>query len=408
MIIYDSNEKIVCKSSNVLDILSHNVYHNRNLKDRNLIQSLGAGKDNELQLFIDWFDALNKVNEVNKCFGTDPLELTTGIYLWYKHYTKYRTPEQAYDKEIKWRHLDKNGAFMRQRKEPMLEHRFCPVTQYEALCGKIIREGQMVENKRTGKKCLTIINADMVYDVGANEFPLVTTRKSYYKAAIAELLGYLRGYNSAKQFREIGCNTWNANANENPAWLDNPYREGDDDMGRVYGVQGRYWINQELEFFDQLEKVYNNLRNGIDDRGEIVTFYNPGEIEMGCLRPCMHTHTFSIIGDTLHLTSYQRSCDVPLGLNFNQVQVFVLLKIMAQITGLKPGKAYHKIINAHIYEDQLELMKVQLKREPLSLPTLDINPKIKTLEDIETWVSTDDFTVNGYNHWPELQYPFSV
>jgi thymidylate synthase len=281
--------------------------------------------------------------------------------------------------------------------------------QYLKLCRRIVDEGVWVENERTGKRCLSVINADLEYNVAANEFPLVTTRKSYWKAAIAELLGYLRGYNSAAQFRAIGCNTWNANANDNEAWLKNPHRKGEDDMGRVYGVQGRNWRNSEGQEFDQLRKIYNDLRNGIDDRGEILTFYNPGEFEMGCLRPCMHTHTFSLLGDTLYLTSSQRSCDVPLGQNFNQIQVFTLLALMAQITGHKPGKAYHKIVNAHIYEDQLELMRdVQLKRKPYPSPKLHINPEIKTLEDIETWVTLDDFSVEGYQYHDPIAYPFSV
>lgn len=281
--------------------------------------------------------------------------------------------------------------------------------QYLDLCRRIVDEGEWVENKRTGKRCLTIINADLEYNVAANEFPIVTTRKSYWKAAIAELLGYLRGYDNAAQFRAIGCNTWNANANDNESWLKNPYRKGEDDMGRVYGVQGRNWRNSEGKEFDQLRKIYDDLRNGIDDRGEILTFYNPGEFHMGCLRPCMHTHTFSLLGDTLYLTSSQRSCDVPLGQNFNQIQVFTLLALMAQITGHKAGKAYHKIVNAHIYEDQLDLMRdVQLKREPYPAPKLHINPKIKTLEDIETWVTLDDFEVEGYQYHEPIAYPFSV
>mgnify|MGYP000392129067 CR=1 FL=1 len=95
--------------------------------------------------------------------------------------------------------------------------------------------------------------------------------------------------------------------------------------------------------------------------------------------------------------------------NFNQIQVFTLLALMAQITGHKAGKAYHKIVNAHIYEDQLDLMRdVQLKREPYPAPKLHINPKIKTLEDIETWVTLDDFEVEGYQHHEAIAYPFSV
>ncbi len=281
--------------------------------------------------------------------------------------------------------------------------------QYLDLCNRIVNEGTWVENERTGKRCLTVINADLEYQVGENKFPLITTRKSYYKSAIAEFLGYIRGYDNAADFRALGTKTWDANANLNEAWLNNPYRKGEDDMGRVYGVQGRSWKTPEGNTIDQLKKVVDDLKRGVDDRAEIITFYNPGEFHMGCLRPCMHTHNFSLVGDTLHLTSYQRSCDVPLGLNFNQVQVFVFLALMARITGKKAGTAYHKIVNAHIYEDQLELMRdVQLKREPFPSPQLHINEKITSLEDLETWVSMDDFSVSGYECHDPIAYPFSV
>ncbi|MYM63482.1 thymidylate synthase [Pseudomaricurvus sp. HS19] len=281
--------------------------------------------------------------------------------------------------------------------------------QYLDLCQRIVDEGVWVENERTGKRCLTVINADLSYDVAANQFPLITTRKSYWKSAIAELLGYLRGYDNAADFRKLGTKTWDANANDNEVWLQSPFRKGEDDMGRVYGVQGRSWSKPDGGSVDQFAKLVHNLCNGIDDRGEILSFYNPGEFHMGCLRPCMHTHNFSLLGDTLYLTSYQRSCDVPLGLNFNQIQVFVLLALVAQITGHKPGQAYHKIVNAHIYEDQLELMRdVQLQREPFASPQLNINPDIRKLEDLETWVTMDDFEVVGYEHHDPINYPFSV
>lgn len=281
--------------------------------------------------------------------------------------------------------------------------------QYLSLCQRVIDQGVWVVNQRTGKKCLTVINADLTYDVANHEFPIITTRKSYWKAAIAELLGYLRGYDNAADFRALGTKSWDANANENEAWLSNPARKGPDDMGRVYGVQGRAWRRPDGSTLDQLQKIVSNLQQGIDDRGEILTFYNPGEFDLGCLRPCMHTHNFSLLGDTLYLTSYQRSCDVPLGLNFNQIQVFTLLALMAQITGKIPGLAYHKIVNAHIYEDQLELMRsVQLKRDPFPPPQLQINPAIKSLHDLESWVTLDDFEVIGYQHHEPIAYPFSV
>ena len=281
--------------------------------------------------------------------------------------------------------------------------------QYLDLAQRIIDEGTWIANSRTGKRCLTLINADLTYDVAGNKFPIITTRKSYWKAAIAELLGYVRGYDNAAQFRALGTKTWDANANENAVWLANPVRKGADDMGRVYGVQGRAWLKPNGGTFDQLQKIADDLSKGVDDRGEILSFYNPGEFDLGCLRPCMHTHTFSLLNDTLYLTSYQRSCDVPLGLNFNQIQVFTLLALMAQITGHKPGLAYHKIVNAHIYEDQLPLMRdVQLTREPFASPRLILNPDIKSLKDLETWVTMDDFEVQGYQHHDPIQYPFSV
>jgi thymidylate synthase len=282
------------------------------------------------------------------------------------------------------------------------------VQQYLDLCQRILYDGTWIENKRTNKKCLTIIDASLEYDVKNNKFPLITTRKSFWKSAIAELLGYLRGYDNAAQFRSLGCKTWDANANKTQAWLENPNRKGEDDMGRIYGIQGRSWKKPNGGYIDQLKKLVNNLSKGIDDRGEILTFYNPGEFDLGCLRPCMHTHTFSLLNNTLYLTSYQRSCDVPLGLTFNQVQCFVLLALISQITGKTAGKAFHKIVNAHIYEDQLDLLEnVQLKRKPYPSPQLNINPEIKTLNDLETWVTLNDFEVIGYQHHDPIKYPFS-
>lgn len=281
--------------------------------------------------------------------------------------------------------------------------------QYLNICRRLIKKGIWVENKRTGQRCLTIINADMQYDCSNFTLPVLTTKKTFYIPAIAEMTGYLRGYTSAADFRSIGCNTWNANANENEAWLKNPFRKGTDDMGRCYGAQGRDWRNPENKPIDQLLNVYNDLRQGIDNRSEIMTFMNPGERDRACLNSCMHTHTFSILEDKLYLTSYQRSCDIPLGVPFNMIQVAWLLMIMARITGLKPAIGYHKLVNVHVYENQLELLKEQLTRTPFSPPKIEINPKIKSLEDVETWMNpSKDFKLIGYKHHPSIPFPFSV
>ncbi|WP_434930279.1 thymidylate synthase [Shewanella sp. HL-SH5] len=281
--------------------------------------------------------------------------------------------------------------------------------QYLDLCQRIVDEGTWVNNERTNKRCLTVINADLSYDVANNQFPLVTTRKSFWKSAIAEIIGYMRGYQNAADFRALGTKTWDANANLNEAWLNNPNRKGEDDLGLIYGALGRAFPKPNGGHVDLLQGIVDDLSKGIDNRGEILTFLHPGAFDLGCLRPCMYEHHFSLLGDTLYLNSTQRSCDVPLGLNFNMVQVYVLLALMAQITGKKPGKAYHKIVNAHIYEDQLTPMRdIQLKREPLAVPKLIINPDIKSLKDIETWVTLEDFKVEGYEHHDAIQYPFAV
>lgn len=282
------------------------------------------------------------------------------------------------------------------------------MTQYIDLNKRIINEGVWLENERTGKRCKTVINHVMHHDVSKPEIPLDTTRQSYWKPAVAELIGYLRGYDNAADFRAIGSKTWDANANKTEAWLKNPVRKGPDDMGRVYGIHGRGWRKPDGGTVDQLAKLVNNLSKGIDDRGEILSFYNVGEFHLGCLRPCMHTHQFSLLGDQLFLTSMQRSTDVPLGLNFNEIQVVTLLRLIAQITGNKPASAMHVLVNNHIYEDQYDLMLEQVEREPFPEPTLEINPDIKSLRDLETWVTLDDFKVTGYQHHPAIKYPFSA
>lgn len=280
--------------------------------------------------------------------------------------------------------------------------------QYLNLLRKAYEEGEWIENERTGTSCKTIINYDMEYDCSSEQVPVVTTRKVGIKLPIAELLGYIRGYTDASDFEKIGTKTWYANANENASWLANPNRKGENDMGLVYGAVARNWPKPDGTTIDLISKVYNNLRQGKDDRGETITFWNPGLFEYGCLRPCLKEHTFSVVNGTLYLTSIQRSSDICLGTVANMVQVYVLLRLMAQITGLKPGKAFHKNINAHIYDNQYPLVHTQLERTPFAPPKLWINPEIKTLEDLETWVTVDDFKLIDYKHHERIDYPFSV
>lgn len=279
---------------------------------------------------------------------------------------------------------------------------------YLELGRKIVREGKWIENKRTGVRCLTIPRATLEYDVEKGEVPLITSRAYSPRIAIAELLGYIRGYDSAADFRALGTKTWDANANENKAWLANPNRKGQDDMGRVYGVQGRHWQGPSGEV-DQLRKIYDDLRNSIDDRGEILTFWNPGEFDLGCLRPCLYQHHFTLIHEELFLTSAQRSVDYCLGLVSNMPQCYLLLALMAQITGHQAKTAQHNMVNVHVYENQLPAVEELLARKPEPVrPQLVINKNIETLEDLETWVTVDDFKVVNYFSQPSIKIPFTV
>lgn len=283
-----------------------------------------------------------------------------------------------------------------------------PEIQYLNALRRIYEEGVDIPNERTGIACRTLINVDLEYDASTNKVPLITTRKAPTKLPIAELLGYIRGYTNAADFRKLGARSWDANANENEAWLNNPARKGEDDMGMVYGAVAHNWPTAYGGTINLFEKVYNNLRNGIDDRGEVVTFWNPTYFPLGCLRPCLHSYQFSLVGEDLYLNAFQRSADFPLGTCANMVQVYTFLRLMAQITNKNPKMAYHKNVNAHIYSNQLDLIPEQLSRTPLTPPTLEINPDIKTLDDVMTWVTTEDFRFDYPEYHPPINYPFAV
>lgn len=277
----------------------------------------------------------------------------------------------------------------------------------------IYENGTDLKNERTGQVCRTVINIDMTYDATTNKAPITTTRKPAPKLAIAELLGYIKGVTSAAQMRELGAKSWDANANENAAWLANPNRKGEDDLGLIYGAVAKGWpvVNPPAggkASLDLFHKVYNNLKKGVDDRGEIITFWNPGMFHLGCLRPCLYEHQFSLLGDDLYLNSTQRSADWALGTDANKLQVWVLLRLMAQITGKNPKLAFHRNVNCHIYGNQLDLVPTQLAREMLEEPTLDINPDIKTLADVEDWVTVDDFKITIPATHDPIKYPFAV
>lgn len=265
--------------------------------------------------------------------------------------------------------------------------------QYLSLMRNILENGELVYNTRTKSNCLTLLNQQIKF----SEFPLVTTRKSYWKQAILEMICYIRCYVHLDQFHKLGVRTWDANA---AAW-NSPDKTDDGEVGLIYGASAR-------ETGVTYKQILKQIQQDPHDRGIIWNFWNPEYFDLGCLRPCMFNHHFSVLNNKLYLTSTQRSADVPLGLNFNMVQAWFLLNITAKLTGLEPGDVTINITNCHIYENQIELAKLQVERTPLSsgelqgLDSIDLSTLL-VLDNPLTGVS-----LTGYKYHPEIKYPFTV
>lgn len=277
--------------------------------------------------------------------------------------------------------------------------------EYNKLCRHLLEEGVFIYNERTGKNCLTLPNW-VFFHHAEDSFPMITTRKCFSRSAMGEIFGYWNGLTNAGGFRKLGAKTWDANANLNKSWLSNPNRKGEDDMGEVYGAVGH-----NFNGIDQFKKVYTDLKDHKDDRGEIITYWKPDVFNMGCLRPCLHTLQFTSIGGVLNLQATQRSCDVPLGLVFNAVQVKFMLCLMAKITNHEVGEITHVVNLPHVYEDQIPMLKEQMKRNPIDCdPTLTIPDRIKSWEDIESIKTKEDFRdfkIEGYSSHENISFPFS-
>ncbi len=270
--------------------------------------------------------------------------------------------------------------------------------QYLSLLDKLLTKGRWVYNDRTGRKCLTLIGEQMQYSGSTDAPPLLTTKQSYPVSAVAEIIGYLRKYTNAQQFADIGSPTWFVNANETKAWLDNPVRKGYNDIGLVYGAA--------LEE-GELEDLFKRIANKQDDRGLTLDFWKPDKFHLGCLRPCMKDHTFSIVEDEISITSTSRSVDVACGLNFNSIQSYFLLQLASRFSGCKPVQVTHNLINVHLYDSHIEGVKEQLKRE-----TLINNTEFKLSDWVHDfkYVTNNDahardyFKLTGYQHKGKIPF----
>lgn len=295
--------------------------------------------------------------------------------------------------------------------------------QYLDILRDIVDNGTWVYNERTKTRCKTIIDRLITIDPSQG-IPVLTTKRTFFRAAIGEMLGYLRGYENIEQFHKLGVKTWDANAN-NPVWLENEHRRGEGDLGKIYGAVGnrlpKYTYTEAgklaikpNESIHWLKYIIEKLSKGEDDRGLIWNFWNPSTFELGCLRPCMYEHQFSILDDKLYVSSRARSQDLPLGSPFNLIQVYFLLWVMSKLTDLEMGGATLHAINIHVYENQMDGVLTQLDRIPFNPPKLVCNKEI-TLENVlglcendEDNLHPNDFSLECYQHHPAVVFPFTV
>jgi thymidylate synthase len=248
--------------------------------------------------------------------------------------------------------------------------------QYLNLLERVLNEGTWQQN-RTGIPTKRLTGAMLEFDLKEG-FPAVTTKKLAFNAVKAELLGFIRGYDNASQFRDLGCSIWDQNANENKAWVHNIARKGEDDLGRIYGVQWRKWRPfGEMGYsypIDQLANAISTIDHNPESRRIIVTAWNPGELSFMALPPCHMTFQLLVDVDAneVSLCMYQRSCDMFLGIPFNIASYALLLELIAAATGKRAGKLIMFLADVHIYQNHVEQVLEQLKRRTLPLCQLRI------------------------------------
>ncbi|HIB67760.1 MAG TPA: thymidylate synthase, partial [Phycisphaerales bacterium] len=229
-------------------------------------------------------------------------------------------------------------------------------------------------------------------------FPAVTTKKLHLRSIIHELLWFLRGDTNTAYLKENGVSIWDEWADENG------------DLGPVYGAQWRSWAMPNGETVDQIAKLENALRENPHSRRHIVSAWNPGEVDEMALPPCHCLFQFNVQRSTdggpdwLNCQLYQRSADLFLGVPFNIASYALLTMMLAQTTGYRPGAFIHTLGDAHIYLNHLPQVDEQLSREHRALPTMNINPDIKSIFDFRF----EDFELEGYTPHPHIKAAVAV
>ena len=256
--------------------------------------------------------------------------------------------------------------------------------QYLDLLNRIMTEGVQKED-RTGTGTISVFGHQMRFNL-EDGFPLLTTKKLHLKSIIHELLWFLQGDTNVKYLQEIGVRIWNEWADENG------------DLGHIYGYQWRSWPDYNGGHIDQISEVIDQIKNNPDSRRIIVNAWNVADLGNMNLPPCHMFFQFYVADGKLSLQMYQRSADTFLGVPFNIASYALLLMMMAQVTGLKPGEFIHTTGDTHLYVNHLEQVKLQLTREPRSLPKMKINPEVKSIFDFKY----EDFELVDYDPHPHI------
>lgn len=262
--------------------------------------------------------------------------------------------------------------------------------QYLDLLNRILSEGTRKED-RTGTGTISVFGHQMRFNLKEG-FPLLTTKKLHLKSIIYELLWFLQGNTNVKYLQDHGVRIWNEWADENG------------ELGPVYGHQWRSWPDYNGGVIDQISNVVEQIKKNPDSRRLIVSAWNVAEVDSMALPPCHTLFQFYVADGKLSLQLYQRSADTFLGVPFNIASYALLLQMMAQVTGLKPGEFVHTTGDTHVYTNHLEQVQLQLTRAPRTLPVMRINPEVKSIFDFQY----EDFVLENYDPWPHIAGKVSV
>ena len=294
--------------------------------------------------------------------------------------------------------------------------------QYLELLDKIRRDG-VVRGDRTGTGTKGIFGYQMRFDLREG-FPLVTTKRLFLKGVIYELLWFLKGDTNIKYLVDNGVHIWDSDAyryyNElcvrhgvlpvdkdtflAAAGVESPiegYRFGD--LNNVYGYQWRSWPTGDGGAIDQIKKVIETIKSNPNSRRMIVSAWNVADVDSMALPPCHTMFQFFVAEGRLSCQLYQRSGDTFLGVPFNIASYALLTMMIAKECGLEPGEFVHTLGDAHLYLNHLEQAEEQLSREPRKLPTMHLNPEVKSIFDY----TFEDFTLEGYDPHPAIKAPLS-